>query len=357
MVLLRARLLGVPRFESGCGKLIANPGPKPTALIAYLASQADGRASRAELSQLLWGDARSTAAARQGLRQCILRLRQHFKDAGSIVRSDNSAIWLDLDLVEVDVRHLESIPKRGGADVVAAARLCNGTFCAMLEVDQPDFEAWLRQRRSEVDRLSARINSEAAELLAMQGRHEAAIRAARRHVAIEPFDEQAHAALIGLCMRFGRRQDARAAHAECLSVFRTELGIAPSAEIDAALQVVPFGTNRMPPSLPGGAPHRGEPFASAAVGAVGLMLAASVLLVISRAVPDTVPATTAETTSSTRMWVAADRPEIERHVQIGLFVDQDRVGTERTGNVLPNEAVQRAIAGDRDFAQYYPIGC
>jgi DNA-binding SARP family transcriptional activator len=357
MVLLRARLLGVPRFESGCGKLIANPGPKPTALFAYLASQADGRASRAELSQLFWGDARSTAAARQGLRQCILRLRQHFKDAGSFVRSDNSAIWLDLDLVEVDVRHLEGIPRRGVADVVAAARLCNGTFCAMLEVDQPDFEAWLRQRRSEVDRLSASVNSEAAEMLAIQGHHEAAIRAARRHVAIEPFDEQAHAALIGFCMRFGRRQDARVAHAECLSVFRTELGIAPGAEIDAALQVVPFDTNRMPPSLPGDTPHRSKPFAFAAVGAVGLMLAASLLLVIARVEPDMVPATNAETPSSTRMWVTADGLEIERLEQIDLFVDQDRVGTEGAGNVRRNEAVQRAIAGDKDFAQYYPIGC
>ena len=357
MVRLRARLLGVPRFESGCGKLIANPGPRLIALFAYLASQSDGRASRAELSQLLWGDAHSTASARHALRQCILRLRRHLGDAGSVVRADEFAIWLDLDLVEVDVWRFETALNGSSTDVLAAADLCGGTFCATLEVDQPDFEAWLRQQRSEIDRLSAYANKNAAELLAAQGRQDAAIQAARRRVAIEPFDEQAHAALIGLCMLFGRRQDARVAHAECLSIFRNDLGIAPGTEIDAALQVVPIGANRMSPSLPSGDVFGQIPFRPAAIGTVGLLLALALVLGISRRDLDAVPPTTAAVTAGARLWITADRPESERRVRLGQFGHDDRIGNGKAGNVPPSEAVQRALAGDRDFAQYYPVGC
>ncbi|MFQ8433480.1 AfsR/SARP family transcriptional regulator, partial [Amaricoccus sp. W119] len=121
----RISLLGEPRLTDPDGLVLATPGPKAMALLACLASAPGMRLSRSALVELLWADARSTSAARHALRQCLVRLRAHMGAAGRALAADDGAVWLEPDLVAVD---LEMLAASTRDEVVATSLAIRGRF-------------------------------------------------------------------------------------------------------------------------------------------------------------------------------------------------------------------------------------
>jgi DNA-binding SARP family transcriptional activator len=76
------RLLGGFAFalDGDLGQRVQIRSRKGRALIAYLAMQAEGHASRERLANLLWGD-RFDDRARQNLRQCLVGLHADLGNA------------------------------------------------------------------------------------------------------------------------------------------------------------------------------------------------------------------------------------------------------------------------------------
>ena len=364
MPVMQIRLLGVPRFY--CARVpVAAPGPKATALIAYLASQPEGCAARSELAGWLWNE-RDAAASRQALRQCLFRLRNLLDDRAHLLNADRETVRLNLDNVEIDVRDFEKLVRdQRGFDPVAAARLCTGSFCAGLDVAEEPVEQWLRQRRSELDRLAAGAFAGAAERAVADADADAAIEFARRRVGLDPFDETAQAILIGICMHFGRYGEARAVYRVCRKEFREELGVAPGTSVEAALNVRP--AEGPVPSFPAAQRERGRHeeaenhardgnrqsgFVTLA-GSVAASLLAAILLV---AELDRGSTSKDAPVKVARMWVSGEgggstfpvaplSKEVDDHA--------DRVALA----VAPAEAVRRALLGQAEYAKFYPTGC
>ncbi|WP_181164697.1 AfsR/SARP family transcriptional regulator [Amaricoccus solimangrovi] len=228
--------MGAPRFVGPAGQAIRDPGPKATALLAFLATCAGNRATRSELVELIWSDARSSSAARHALRQCLVRLRSHLGAAGDALAADAEAVWLVSGAVESDLDALVAALRGGGETAIleASARV-RGSFCAGLDVPAPEFETWLRDKRAELDLACAELHRRAARVLAGRSEPDAAIAAARRRVALDPLDEEAQAELIELCLRVGRAGAAREAYDRCAARFREDLGIEPGPRVVAAL--------------------------------------------------------------------------------------------------------------------------
>ena len=221
-----------------------------------LASQPEGCAARSELAGWLWNE-RDAAASRQALRQCLFRLRNLLDDRAHLLNADRETVRLNLDNVEIDIRDFEKLVRdQRGFDPVAAAQLCTGSFCAGLDVAEEPVEQWLRQRRSELDRLAAGAFAGAAERAVADADADAAIEFARRRVGLDPFDETAQAILIGICMHFGRYGEARAVYRVCRKEFREELGVAPGTSVEAALNVRP--AEGPVPSFPAAQRERGR---------------------------------------------------------------------------------------------------
>jgi DNA-binding SARP family transcriptional activator len=341
------------------------PGPKATALMAYLASQREGCAARSELAVWLWSEG-DAAASRQALRQCIFRLRDWLGDWVHVLEADREAVRLNLGEVEIDLRNFEKLIKDERCfDPIAAARLCQGSFCAGLDVAEEPVEQWLRRRRGELDRLAARAFAGAAEHAVARADADAAIEFARRRVAIDPFDETAQAVLIGICMHFGRYGEARAVYQVCREEFRDELGVAPGQDIEAALKVRPPQDLVPLPAVSAWAKARRQEVASRArvdrkvpgrarlTGAVAATLLAAVLSAgewgrdVERQDAPVMAA---------RMWVSAEDvspalPVAPVSKEVADYAN--RVALE----VAPAEAVRRALRGEAKYAQLYPTGC
>lgn len=346
MPMLHLSVLGDPRLSDSDGRALVGPGPKALALLACLASAPDLRMHRSVLAELVWGDAASSSAARHALRQCLVRLRKQLAGLAGVLGADDSSVWLNPDLVVLDLIEVQAaLCSETAEQVIAQSDAVRGRFCAGLDLGIAEFDHWLRARQGECDRLCAELHGKAAMFLAERGDGRAAIAAARRRVELEPFQDDAHAALITLCCSLGRRQTAAEAHSACHRLFRDELGLPPAPEVDAALKT-PARIRRglVPLALPGNAiaPRRGHR-AVAAFLAGGL--AAAILLQSSG--PRSAAPVTPSQPARASLWISAASAAPAQTARNGWHVSH-------LSNLQKGEGDHDA---NTDYAMLYPAGC
>lgn len=347
-------VLGEPCLTTPGGRVRARPGPKGWALLACLAMAPDLRMGRAALAALLWSDAMSTSAARHALRQCLLRLKAQLGPAAQVLGADDDAVWLDRSRVSVDVIEVQAALRAGtpGA-LVAASRATGGRFCAGLDVGLAEFEDWLRDRQRDCDRLCADLHGKAAAILAERGDGDGAIAAARRRLECEPYQDDAHAALIALCIRFGRRQEATLAHAACHQLYRKDLCVPPAPEVDDALRLpVPASRALAARPLPvgsGSGSRSGLPALRAF--AAGVAAAAVLFQVTGPWRPDQ---TATPRSGEMSIWVG---PAPANAAQGAAFGNAAAGSSGKGANDHSQIAIRRMLDGDTEYAMLYPAGC
>lgn len=354
MWILHLSLLGEPRLTAPCGRVLAMPGPKAMAVLASLASADGMRMSRAAMAGRVWGDAASSPAARHALRQCLVRLRGQLGDAARILGADDGAVWLEADLVAVDLDEIRDAMQAGDATaIVAQSGAVRGRFCAGLDIGAPDFDVWLRARQGEHDRLCAELHGRAAAILAERD-GEAAVAAARRRIEAEPFQDDAHAALIALLCAQGRRQAAADAHEACHLLFRDELGVAPAPDVDAALATpVPALPSRGPAALTGPGPPP-PPARHRVAAAFFAGLAAAVLLLEIPASRQGAPAPAAPQ-REVPLWVGAAAASPARGGMDAAEFGYRSSSLEENGDDGDDDG--GGDGRETDYAMLYPPGC
>lgn len=339
---LRIFLLGEPRFELADGRPLAFPGPKAAGMLACVAASQSRRVSRAELIRLLWADLRSTRAARHALRQCLLRLRAGLGPATVAVCADAEAIWLDSARVWIDI--VSARRALGEGDTTRIRELsgsAGAVFCDGLEVNSPDFDDWLRERRHEAERLCVQLHRRASEDLALRGRLDEAVGAARRRVAVEPYEEAAHAALVSLQIRAGHSHAARRSRDACVSLFCRDLGVSPGDQLQRALM-----SDVPPPEQASAAVRVDPPRARGAIRAgLGGMLALGLLFLGGPDLSGPAPPR-AEAPSGMSPWLTA--ASVQMSAPPSRTAGQER--DVRAG-------IRGMLEGEADHAMFYPVGC
>jgi TolB-like protein/DNA-binding SARP family transcriptional activator len=208
------------------GDRLTLPSRKSGLLLAFLALQRGGRATREQAIARLWSD-RGEAQARASMRQELLGLRKWFAGfSPSPLLVDGEELALDFDAVQVDAVTFERLCRSGTPDDLAeAVDICSGEFLASVPTRDPGGEEWLRGERG---RLRALKISALRRLLA----HHAAAGAigpatdiARRLVDCEPLGEDAHRALVALLAAAGGRAQALSQYEESRARFRRELDV------------------------------------------------------------------------------------------------------------------------------------
>lgn len=128
---VRLRLIGPVRLSDANGNDLTPKGRKACGVLALLGTASDLRMPRSRLQDLLWSrspSAQGAASLRQALRELRLAL-------GEALLSGNGWVGLDRDAVAVDMRPSTS----------PAGELVE--FAEGLEIDDPEFEDWLRDMR------------------------------------------------------------------------------------------------------------------------------------------------------------------------------------------------------------------
>lgn len=178
------------------GRELAVPAGRPRELLAWFAL-APGAHARGRVAGTFW-PAAPEQAARASLRSAVWSLRRALGDAADAhLIADRSGVGLSPDLLTVDVMEFGRLAASGRA--AEAVALCRGELLHSFDQD------WAALAREEHQvRLSAQLGKVA--LLAWQdGQRDAALDAAGRRLALQPCDEDAAEAFMGLLGALARR--------------------------------------------------------------------------------------------------------------------------------------------------------
>ncbi|HEX6134445.1 MAG TPA: BTAD domain-containing putative transcriptional regulator [Longimicrobiales bacterium] len=219
---------------------------KPRELLFYLLSHRSGR-TKEQIGLDLWPDA-SPARLRSSFHVTVHHLRRALGSPDWIAFDEGRYRFAPEHSFAYDVEHFESciddaarLRGRNGPDeteprvrlLQAAVDVCGGDF-----LDDAGFGDWTLEPR---DRLRRRFTDAAVELAECYHglrRYEEAIATSRALLARDNLEERAHRLLMRSLADSGRPADALRHHGILTTLFREELGIAPSAETTALVTTI-----------------------------------------------------------------------------------------------------------------------
>jgi len=222
----RLALLGP--FELTCQSRRAARLPKKAqALLAYLATRPERRASREHLAALFWGE-HGTEQARRSLRQCLMTVRDSL--AGDLVVAEGAQIALATH-IHIDVTEFEKLAQSVQlAELEEAGRLYRDEFLCGLRIPSEPFQEWLTVERQRLAARMSEVLSRLAALRAAAGEVERGVEAAERLIRFDPLREDGHRLLVRLLFAAGRRSAALTQYERCVDILRRDLGVAPEPE-------------------------------------------------------------------------------------------------------------------------------
>jgi len=261
MARLSIYLLGPFHVLRDGSPVIGFESDKARALLAYLALEADRPQPRAYLAGLLWPDY-PEQDARHSLRQALSNLRHSIADVDAtppylqitrdtIQYNRQSDCWLDVHALDALVdacqghahRRLDPCPPCIER-LHQAVALYRGSF---LQGFAPGaglvFQEWMLLQEECYRRRVAGTLSQLARCHAWRGEHELVLRYARRHVALEPWREEAHRHIMRALALSGQRNAALLQYQCCRRVLADELGVEPEEETVALYRQVRDGAD------------------------------------------------------------------------------------------------------------------
>jgi len=228
--MLRLYLLGGLDITLDGAELRGFVSRKTQALLVFLA--VTGRAHRREaLAGLLWGN-RPQERAAGDLRVALSNLRTLVPgycrvDRQTIALETGGPLW-------IDALELERIVRQSPDDLAELERvqeLYRGPFLEGFHLrDAPAFEEWVLVEQERCLGLARQSLRRLAQGRAARGEYAAAIAAARRLVALDPWHEEAHRELMGLLALSGQRSAALSQYEDCRRLLAEELGLEPLEE-------------------------------------------------------------------------------------------------------------------------------
>ncbi len=218
---LRVLLFGAPSIEQG-GAISALPLERGSQLLVLLA-QRRSWVTRQDLAALLW-PGHEPRLALTNLRKTLFRLQE--RPWGAALELQSGAVRLD---AATDVSAFEEALQAGRhADALALRR---GEW--LQGFDDDTNEAWSAWLRFERDRLRAAWRAAALEVLAGDIGTAEGIGLATRLLDADPLDEAALGALLTRLAQSGQVVRAREAWRDFTRRLADELGLAPSARLQA----------------------------------------------------------------------------------------------------------------------------
>jgi DNA-binding SARP family transcriptional activator len=221
------------------------------ALLAYLACEPGRGFSRAMLSEMLWPD-RPEGAALSNLRHVLSVLRRILGDPveeeGPIVADRSSVFIRDSADVRVDVvefARLAAAPTKEAGAVDKwhqAADLWRGPFLDGVDLrGGAEWDEWVMVAAERLRRDLVSVLRRLADHHQRSGEPNRALRAARRLVEINPWDEQDHRRLLRLLAAMGDRTGALSHYEGLVHRLSEELGMAPSQSTEALAEQIHAG--------------------------------------------------------------------------------------------------------------------
>ena len=278
---LSIHLLGEIRFLRDGAPWKGKRYDKVTALLAFLAAEADRSHSREQLATLLW-PALPVEAARTNLRQSLYYLRQLFaSDADILLQSDRESVrfnyspthcWIDLKTLTEQAPTCRNCPttpmsppcERCLARLKSRADSYQGEFLAGLTLaDAPDFDVWLDAQRQSLRGRAFSCAERLRNAYEALGRPGQAIAYAQRCVQLEPWNEAGHREHMRLLATAGQHGTAEALYDTFRDTLARDLNVEPEHSTHTLFETIhkrelhpqetqPLALPPLPPEAPTG---------------------------------------------------------------------------------------------------------
>jgi DNA-binding SARP family transcriptional activator len=218
------------------------PGRHPGALFALLAAERHRAVPRDELAEALWGE-RLPATWQSSLRVAISKVRAFLVasgfEPGALMRGAGGyrlrlgdSVEVDVETARRDVEAAERALASGQAGL--AGELAASARAVLTAPLVPGAEGpWVDDRRRAARGLLVRALETEAEARLTSGEGAAAAAAAEEAVALEPFQESAHRAVMRAHAAAGNKAEALRCYERCRQVLADELGVDPSPATQA----------------------------------------------------------------------------------------------------------------------------
>ncbi len=246
---LQIHLFGSPRFVLA-GEPLRLSRRKSIALLAYLVVT-DQPQSRDAFLGLLWPEYES-AAARANLRRDLSWMRRMLPDDLLVVDrlqidiNPAAGAWLDVQAFEAGItavaQHVhqsDELCDECAQRLAEAVDLYEGDFMAGFSLaDSAEFEEWHFFQREEY---RAKMVESLQQLISWcrgQQQYEQGIAYGRRWLALDPWHEQAHRALMTLYALTDQQAAALRQYDECVRLLEEELGIEPESETQVLFEAI-----------------------------------------------------------------------------------------------------------------------
>jgi len=204
---------------------------KALALLCHLAVEGS-EVGRARLADLFWGQM-PEAKGRANLSRVVHNLAHVVP--GSLV-ADRHAVALGPSIEHrIDTAAFDALAGSSQVGTLTAATdLYRGELMSDLFVDDcPEYELWLVRQREAWHRRVTMVLERLLQLHLDAGNCDSAEQVARRLIALDPWREEAHRALMRLLADCGQRCAALVQYEICRGILATDLGAGPAPETSA----------------------------------------------------------------------------------------------------------------------------
>jgi DNA-binding SARP family transcriptional activator len=245
-VIQSMRLLGSFRVCADPSVKIPKKGTGLLALLAIAALCGEGM-SRERLSTMLWPH-QDTENARHSLRNCLLELRKALRtDAIKTLITDVTDCRVAVETDVADFLRLEKSDYQ--QDLEMAAELYRGELLDNFWIESEPFREWLEYERSLWRQRAIAVLIRVSTIATTNADHGASIRAARRVVHFDPWNEVGQRLLIAALHTAGHRGEAALQFRRYRETLKQELGIEPDPETTDLAERL-FAVKSIPPAKP-----------------------------------------------------------------------------------------------------------
>lgn len=249
--MLRLAFLGPPVVERD-GEPATFDTRKSIALLALVAGSSEPQ-TRDGLAAALWPES-DDARARSSLRRT---LSVTVAGVGPALEVSRTTVGLDRSMTWCDLWEFDRLAGRDDREsLTSAASLYRSDFLAGFRARAgAEFDLWHERMTEEHRQRLSAVLSRLVAAFVTSGTLDAALRHARRWLALDELHEPAHQALMRVLAWADQRAAALAQYRRCVRVLTDELGVEPLAETTDLYEAIRASRLRPPPSA-------GEPQAS-----------------------------------------------------------------------------------------------
>ncbi len=266
---MKIRLFGNSHIERQDGESIALHADKTSALLIYLAANADVPIQRTELAAMLWGGY-PDRDARRNLTNTLSRLKKMLPSSTPLFSTTRHTVVFTAGNLFIDSQRFDqlwgccaTVGRSEWAEdpqiiawLTELVGLYQGAFTDGLRLpDSVEFEMWAAQQLDKYQQQTLTALETLTSHHLARHAYDSAEKHAQHQLTLEPWREIAHRQLIQLYVATGRHSAAAAQFDRCKRALWDELGVEPDPQTAAMLQT-PSADPKPAPIRPRGGARR-----------------------------------------------------------------------------------------------------